>query len=91
MEPILQGKNLVKRYGRVTTLDHCDFELKSDEILAVIGDNGAGIVSCGVREVGPLLNDSRLGGVIEGPVVASRGAGRMGATGGSFRCPEVGL
>ena len=40
--PILTGKNLVKRYGRVTALDHCDFELKSDEILAVIGDNGAG-------------------------------------------------
>ena len=42
MEPILQGKNLVKRYGRVTALDHCDFELYPGEILGVIGDNGAG-------------------------------------------------
>ncbi len=42
MEPILQGKNLLKRYGRVTALDHCDFELYPDEIIAVIGDNGAG-------------------------------------------------
>ncbi|MCG6904195.1 MAG: ATP-binding cassette domain-containing protein [Rhodobacter sp.] len=42
MEPILQGRNLVKRYGRVTALDHCDFELYPGEILAVIGDNGAG-------------------------------------------------
>ncbi|WP_424976453.1 ATP-binding cassette domain-containing protein [Dinoroseobacter sp. S124A] len=42
MEPILAGKNLVKRYGRVTALDHCDFELYPGEILAVIGDNGAG-------------------------------------------------
>ena len=42
MEPILQGKNLVKRYGRVTALDHCDFELYPGEVLAVIGDNGAG-------------------------------------------------
>jgi fructose transport system ATP-binding protein len=41
-QPILQGKNLVKRYGRVTALDHCDFELYPGEILAVIGDNGAG-------------------------------------------------
>ena len=40
--PILQGRNLVKRYGRVTALDHCDFELYPGEILAVIGDNGAG-------------------------------------------------
>jgi fructose transport system ATP-binding protein len=39
---ILEGKNLVKRYGRVTALDHADFDLKEDEILAVIGDNGAG-------------------------------------------------
>ena len=42
VQPILSAKNLVKRYGRVTALDHCDFELKPDEILAVIGDNGAG-------------------------------------------------
>ncbi|MEM8956573.1 MAG: ATP-binding cassette domain-containing protein [Pseudomonadota bacterium] len=42
MEPILNGKNLVKRYGRVVALDHCDFELYPGEILAVIGDNGAG-------------------------------------------------
>lgn len=42
MEPILQGRGLVKRYGRVTALDHCDFELYPGEILAVIGDNGAG-------------------------------------------------
>ena len=41
-QPILSGKNLVKRYGKVTALDHCDFELYPGEILAVIGDNGAG-------------------------------------------------
>ena len=42
MEPILSAKSLVKRYGRVTALDHCDFELYPGEILGVIGDNGAG-------------------------------------------------
>ena len=41
-DPILSAKNLVKRYGRVTALDHCDFELYPGEILGVIGDNGAG-------------------------------------------------
>jgi len=40
--PILAGKGLVKRYGRVTALDHADFELMPGEILGVIGDNGAG-------------------------------------------------
>ncbi len=42
MEPILKARGLVKRYGRVTALDHCDFDLFPGEILAVIGDNGAG-------------------------------------------------
>jgi fructose transport system ATP-binding protein len=41
-EPILAAKGLVKRYGRVTALDHADFDLYPGEILAVIGDNGAG-------------------------------------------------
>jgi fructose transport system ATP-binding protein len=42
VQPVLSGKGLVKRYGRVTALDHADFELLPGEILAVIGDNGAG-------------------------------------------------
>jgi len=41
-EPILTGRKLVKRYGRVTALDQADFDLYPGEILAVIGDNGAG-------------------------------------------------
>jgi fructose transport system ATP-binding protein len=39
---ILAARGLVKRYGRVTALDHADFDLFAGEILAVIGDNGAG-------------------------------------------------
>ncbi|NMA99513.1 MAG: ATP-binding cassette domain-containing protein, partial [Phyllobacteriaceae bacterium] len=42
MEPILSARNLTKRYGRVTALDNCDFDLMPGEILGVIGDNGAG-------------------------------------------------
>jgi len=40
--PILTARSLVKRYGRVTALDRADFDLYPGEILAVIGDNGAG-------------------------------------------------
>ncbi|MFH1797413.1 MAG: ATP-binding cassette domain-containing protein [Pseudomonadota bacterium] len=40
--PILTARGLVKRYGRVTALDQADFDLHHGEILAVIGDNGAG-------------------------------------------------
>lgn len=39
---IVEGRNIVKRYGHVTAIDHSNFELRSNEILAVIGDNGAG-------------------------------------------------
>lgn len=41
-QPVLQARGLVKRYGRVTALDGADFELLPGEVLAVIGDNGAG-------------------------------------------------
>jgi fructose transport system ATP-binding protein len=40
--PILSAKGIVKRYGHVTAIDGADFELYPGEILAVIGDNGAG-------------------------------------------------
>ena len=39
---VMQARGLVKRYGQVTALDGADFELRAGEILAVIGDNGAG-------------------------------------------------
>ncbi|GAB2688778.1 ATP-binding cassette domain-containing protein [Thalassiella azotivora] len=40
--PVLQARGLVKRYGRVTALTGADLDLLPGEILAVIGDNGAG-------------------------------------------------
>src|SRR5881397_232609 len=42
MSNVMQGRGLIKRYGQVTALDGADFELRAGEILAVIGDNGAG-------------------------------------------------
>lgn len=41
-EIVLQARGLVKRFGRVVALDNADFDLRAGEILAVIGDNGAG-------------------------------------------------
>ena len=40
--PVLQARNITKRYGRVTAIEGSDLELYPGEILAVIGDNGAG-------------------------------------------------
>ena len=39
---VLSASGLVKRYGHVTALDGADFELRANEVLAVVGDNGAG-------------------------------------------------
>lgn len=39
---VMEATGLVKTYGRVVGLDGVDFELRSGEVLAVIGDNGAG-------------------------------------------------
>lgn len=39
---VLKALGLKKSYGQVVALDNCDFELRAGEILAVIGDNGAG-------------------------------------------------
>jgi fructose transport system ATP-binding protein len=39
---ILETRGVVKRYGHVTALGGVDFELRDNEVLAVIGDNGAG-------------------------------------------------
>ena len=44
-KPVLSARGLVKRYGRVTALNHADFDLYPGEILGVIGDNGAGKTS----------------------------------------------
>ncbi len=55
---IFQAHNLVKRYGHVTALDGTDFDLRAGEILAVIGDNGAGKSSLIKALSGALIPDT---------------------------------
>ena len=40
--PVLEARGIEKHFGQVVALDGADFELYPDEIVAVIGDNGAG-------------------------------------------------
>jgi simple sugar transport system ATP-binding protein len=40
--PLLEARNLSKRYGHVRALDGANFEVFPAEVVALIGDNGAG-------------------------------------------------
>ena len=40
--PLLQARNLTKRFGGVTALRAVNFELQAGEIHALCGENGAG-------------------------------------------------
>jgi fructose transport system ATP-binding protein len=67
VEPILTARGIVKKYGRVTALDHADFDLYPNEILAVIGDNGAGkstMIKALCGAVIPDLGEIRLAGEV---------------------------
>jgi fructose transport system ATP-binding protein len=56
-EPVLAAKGLVKKYGKVTAIANSDLELYPGEILAVIGDNGAGKTSLIKALCGALVPD----------------------------------
>jgi fructose transport system ATP-binding protein len=64
--PVLESHGLVKRYGHVVAVNGADFELMPGEILAVIGDNGAGkssLIKClsgaTIPDAGEILLDGR--------------------------------
>ena len=56
--PVLEARGLVKRYGNVTAINGADFELRAGEVLAVIGDNGAGKSSLIKALAGAVIPDS---------------------------------
>jgi fructose transport system ATP-binding protein len=42
LQPVVEGRNIVKTFGRVVALDGANLALYPGEVLAVVGDNGAG-------------------------------------------------
>ena len=75
---VMKARGLVKRYGQVTALDGADFELRAGEILAVIGDNGAGkssLIKCLSGATIPDAGEIQLDGQpihFKGPIDARR-------------------
>jgi fructose transport system ATP-binding protein len=75
---VMEARGLVKRYGHVTALDETDFEIREGEVLAVIGDNGAGkssLIQCLAGAVQPDEGELMIGGEgvnLKSPVDARR-------------------
>ncbi len=42
MTPILEARGLSRSFGHVRALDNADFDVNAGEVVALIGDNGAG-------------------------------------------------
>jgi fructose transport system ATP-binding protein len=72
-QPILSARGIYKRYGNVTAIDGADFDLYPGEILAVIGDNGAG--------------KSSLIKVLSGATIPDKGTVSLDGEEVSFRSP----
>ena len=67
MQPILTARGLSKRYGTVVALNNADFDLYPNEVLAVIGDNGAGktsLIKAITGAVTPDHGEIRLDGAV---------------------------
>jgi len=74
IQPIIKARGLLKRYGTVVALNGADFDLYPGEILAVIGDNGAG--------------KSTMVKAISGAVIPDHGVIEMEGKPVHFRSPD---
>ncbi|MGA0945071.1 MAG: ATP-binding cassette domain-containing protein [Candidatus Nanopelagicales bacterium] len=64
-QPIVQGKDLNKSFGRGVGLADCNFELYPGEVCAVVGDNGAGkstLIKCLSGALSPDSGEMFVGG-----------------------------
>lgn len=55
---VMSARGLVKRYGNVVAISESDFEIRAGEVLAVVGDNGAGKSSLIKALTGALVPDA---------------------------------
>ncbi|HEY5479552.1 MAG TPA: ATP-binding cassette domain-containing protein, partial [Gaiellaceae bacterium] len=68
--PLLDLRNISKAFGSVQALTDVDFEVKSGEVMALVGDNGAGkstLIKCvaGIitHDKGEIFFDGKLASI----------------------------
>jgi ABC-2 type transport system ATP-binding protein len=64
-EPVVEVRNLTKRFGRFTAVDHVSFSIHRGEILGFLGPNGAG-KSTTIRMLCGLLRSSEGSATVAG-------------------------
>ena len=79
-EPILKARGLFKRYGTVVALNGADFDLYPDEILGVIGDNGAGKSSL-IKAITGAVTPDHGEITLEGQIINFKGPQEASAAG----------
>ena len=79
-KPILTTRGLFKRYGTVVALNGADFDLYPDEILGVIGDNGAGKSSL-IKAITGAVTPDHGEIMLEGKVIHFKGPQEASAAG----------
>jgi simple sugar transport system ATP-binding protein len=65
LAPVVEVRDVTKRYGGVTALGHASLEVRSGETLALVGDNGAGkstLVKLLTGLIRPDEGEIRIGG-----------------------------
>ena len=65
MSPVLEVRDLRKRFGGISAVDGVSFEVHEGEILGIIGPNGSGkstLFNCILGQLRPSSGEVRLGG-----------------------------
>ncbi|MEN8156120.1 MAG: ABC transporter ATP-binding protein [Bacteroidota bacterium] len=83
--PVLEVKELVKRYGDLTAVDHLSLEVRRGEVLGLLGPNGAGKTTS-IRMMCGLLSPSSGRVMVEGKNIEDAAGTRVRSKVGI--CPQ---
>lgn len=88
--PVLETRNLTKRFGEVTAVDEMNFQIEREEIVGVIGPNGAGKTTF-VNLISGVLNATSGDIVFDGELLEDSPVHSRAKSGlvRSFQIPQI--